>query len=116
MLIIYYLPTQGPYPLYTMPVKIHKLAYYITLIMYIFIFFPSCIVHTSPPPSLGNFACHGPYVICSNIYYLYNLHYIISMKTSCYLHLDWQIYFAKRYSFHCVSYTIYSIVTLYDHG
>ena len=86
-------------PLYTMQVKIHKLAYYVTLIMYILICFPSCIVHTFLPPFLGKFACHGPYVICSNIYYLYNLHYIISMKTSLYLHLDWQIYFAKRYFF-----------------
>ena len=43
-----------------MQVKPNILAYYVTYIMYIFLFLFTCIVHISPPSP--NFACHGIYI------------------------------------------------------
>ena len=100
-------PHKGPTTI-NMQVKSQTLAYYITYIMYIFIFLFSCIVHTFPPSLI--FFCHGIYVI--NIIFIYvSLVHIGTVKTSLYLVLHNPIFLTNCNSSHCISYVAYSNLT-----
>ena len=95
-----------------MQVKLQTLAYYVTYIMYIFLFLFTCIVHISPPSLIS--ACHGIYFISIIFIYL-ALGHICFMKTL--LYLGDLIFLTTRNSSHCVSYVAYpNLTTHYDYG
>ena len=97
-----------------MQVKLQTFAYYVTYIMYIFLFLFICIVHISPP-SLSS-ACHGIYFISIIFIYLALCH-ICFIKTLLYFDLGDLILLTNRNSSHCVSYVVYpNLTSHYDYG
>ena len=106
-------PHKGPTTI-VMQVKLNILAYYVTYIMYIFLFLFTCIVHISSPSP--KFACHGIYI--NSIIYIYlPLAHNYFIKTTLYFDLDDQISLTSRNSSHCFSYVVYSNLTsYYDNG
>ena len=105
-------PHKGP--LIVMQVKLQTLAYYVTYIMYIFLFIFTCIVHISPPSLIS--ACHSLYFISIIFIYL-AIGHICFMKTLLYFDLGDLIFLTNRNSSHCVSYVIYpNLTSHYDNG
>ena len=106
-------PHKGPTTIF-MQVKHNILAYYVTYIMYIFLFLFTCIVHIFP--SSPNLTCHGIYI--NSIIYIYlPLAHNYFIKTTLYFDLDDQISLTSRNSSHCLSYVVYSNLTsYYDYG
>ena len=100
--------------LIVMQVKLQTLAYYVTYIMYIFLFLFTCIVHISPSSPIS--ACHGIYFISIIFIYL-ALDHICFMKTLLYFDLDDLIFLTNCNSSHCVSYVVYPyLLSHYDYG
>ena len=103
---------------FTMQVKVHMLAFYVTYLMYINSFFYNCTLHIIPPPS--PLACHGIYFNCPIIihplYFAFWYIHIHFMKASLRFLIDNQLCNEHHYSPHYVSYVNYFHLPYYDYG